>query len=601
MSGVRTAGTDPVIESVRSASDIIEIVGQYVSLKKVGRTWKGLCPFHQEKTPSFIVSPERQTFHCFGCGQGGDVFRFVQEAEKVGFGDALRTLAERAGIKLPARRANDESAGALVEACEAAATLYERFLDDSAAGKAARDFLARRGIEEEVRRRFGVGYAPAGWDTLTSRLRGRFGEEVLVRAGLAAARDSGGVYDRFRDRVVVPLRQPNGRTIGFGGRSLGDEEPKYLNSPETQLYRKGRFVFALGEAREGMRRRGEAVLVEGYFDVLALHQAGVDEAIASSGTAVTEEQGALILRSAERLCLMLDGDSAGQAAARKALGPLLASGLEVRVATLPSGDDPDSFVRREGKDGVEQLRAEAVDPVTFLCQDATDEGKRRAAREAVVALAREVKDPGRREAILERADQLLVLRESGLKALRRAVEGEPRPVRVARPEVGPGGRQGAAPRPTPRTAPSYAEKSLIALLVAWPDLAPEALRGIEAGWIEHPWTRAVWQAIAEDPEGNAARWAEALDEDAADWVLALSVRDEEMAEPERALVDLQRTFRIRSVERALREAQQRVAASRDDEEQKHWLQQVQEHRSLWKRLQSEFGESGKSIVKGAGE
>src|SRR6185369_3634669 len=228
------------------------------------------------------------------------------------------------------------------EILEEAAEFYRRTLLDPATGRAARAVLSGRGIEDDTRERFGMGYAPAGWDALTSRLGPKHGQAALVRAGLAVERDGGrGMYDRFRDRLVVPLRLPTGRVVGFGGRSVSGEEPKYLNSPETPVYRKSAFIFGLPEAREALRESGEAILVEGYFDVMALSQAGVRETVAASGTAITAEQGALLSRYVSRVCLALDGDRAGSAAMRRGLVPLLAAGLAVRVLILPEGDDPD--------------------------------------------------------------------------------------------------------------------------------------------------------------------------------------------------------------------------------------------------------------------
>ena len=260
-------GFEDVRERVRTASDIAEVIGQHISLRKVGRSWKGLCPFHQEKTPSFTVSPERQTYHCFGCGVGGDVFGFVEEMEKVSFAEALRLLAEQAGIELPSWRAESQGAARLYEICQEAAVFYHRWLLDAETGRRARDLLRSRGIQKEVEDRFELGYAPEGWDSLGTRLERRFGKESLVQAGLTIPREGGtGSYDRFRDRLMVPLRTASGRVLGFGGRVVGDGEPKYLNSPETPVYRKGSFLFGLGEARQALREGQSALLVEGYFD-----------------------------------------------------------------------------------------------------------------------------------------------------------------------------------------------------------------------------------------------------------------------------------------------------------------------------------------------
>jgi DNA primase len=524
---------DDAVERVRAASEITAVVGAHVTLKKAGRTWKGLCPFHQEKTPSFTVSPERQTYHCFGCGVGGDVFRFVQETEKVSFGEALRLLADRAGIRLPAKR-QTSSSEPIYEILEEAAEFYRRTLLDPATGDQARAVLAARGIEDSTRDRFGMGYAPVGWDALTSRLGPRHGQAALVRAGLAVEREGGrGMYDRFRDRLLVPLRLPTGRVVGFGGRSLSGEEPKYLNSPESPVYRKSAFVFGLPEARERLRASGEAVLVEGYFDVMALSQAGVEDAVAAAGTAITGEQSALLSRYVSRVCLALDGDRAGHAAAGRGLAPLLGAGLSVRVLLLPEKDDPDTFVRREGAEGFFALRERAESVAGFLCRHAGESGEAHGrAVQAVLALARELPDLARREALLIDADRLLGV---GVDRLRRAVESKsPTPgVRVK-------SETAAAARPAVTVLPSrmpFVERSLIALLVAEPQLAERAAEEVPEEWIRHPAAREAWRAILADPEGGVARWSESTEGAARSLLTSLASESDAPAEAGKAWDD----------------------------------------------------------------
>jgi DNA primase len=579
--GGRSPAADDALERVRAASDIVEVVSQYVSLRKVGRSWKGLCPFHQEKTPSFTVSPERQTYHCFGCGKGGDVFGFVEEAEKVEFAEALRVLADRAGIELPARRASAESNEGLYEACGEAAEFYRRSLLDPSTGRKARDFLDRRGIQPEAQERFGLGYAPAGWDALGSRLADRFGEGLLVRAGLAIEREGRrGVYDRFRDRVVVPLRLGNGRVVGFGGRTLGDEDPKYLNSPETPVYRKGRFLFGLGEAREALRTGGEGILVEGYFDVIGLAQEGFPETVAVAGTALTPEQAGLLARYAGRVCLVLDGDAAGEAASKRALAPLLGAGLEVRVGRLPAGEDPDSFVRGQGHDAFARVREAAESPVAYLCRPADEggAGHGRAVR-AVIELARSLTDLARREALLVEADRKLGV---GLERLRRAVEQEAARqrsvVREPAPATGAGG-EARAERPADAGPVPFLDRSLLGLLVSAPELAEAAVARIAAAWITHPTARAAWEVVERDTGGGPARWCEAAAGEARALLSGLASEATAPDSVQRALED----HALRLEERALeaeREAIRRdlvvqggrgALAGRDRLERLQWL------------------------------
>ncbi|HKA24910.1 MAG TPA: DNA primase [Candidatus Eisenbacteria bacterium] len=538
---------DDAVERVRQASEITAVVGAHVTLKKAGRTWKGLCPFHTEKTPSFTVSPERQTYHCFGCGAGGDVFRFVQETEKVSFAEALKLLADRAGIRLPSRR-GVASSEPLYEILEEAAEFYRRTLLDPATGKQARAVLTARGIEDGTRDRFGMGFAPAGWDALTSRLGPRHGQAALVRAGLAVEREGGrGMYDRFRDRLLVPLRLSTGvggRVVGFGGRSLSGEEPKYLNSPESPVYRKSAFVFGLPEARETLRASGEAVLVEGYFDVMVLSQAGVQDAVAAAGTAITAEQASVLSRYVSRVCLALDGDRAGAQAAGRGLAPLLGAGLTLRVVVLPERDDPDSFVRREGVGAFQALRERAVGVVKFLCRDAGKSGEAHAQAIAkVVTLARELKDLSLRDGFLVDADRELGV---GFDRLRHEVE-----------KPGATKSMAAPPSVTVKTqAPvvvqrmPFVERSLIALLVAEPRLAERAVEAVPEEWIRHPAAREAWRAIVADPEGGVAHWCESAEGAGRALLTSLASESDAPVEAEKAWDELVRSleFEVRKKE-----------------------------------------------------
>jgi DNA primase len=435
---------DDWVERVRAASDIAEVIGQTVALKRTGRNLVGLCPFHKEKTGSFSVNPERQFYHCFGCKAGGDVFRFVQETEKVGFVEAVEILSRRAGIPVPERREAGESGarGRLHEALEAAAAAYEQWLGDPSGGAAARAYLERRGIMRETQRVFRLGLAPEGWENLVQRLRGRIVDDVLVQAGLAARRESGrgGLYDRFRNRLMVPLVAPGGQVVGFGARALAEaDSPKYLNSPETPVYHKGSFLFALEAARRKTERDGEMIVVEGYFDAIALHQAGLGNTVATSGTALTADQARLLKRVVPRVVLTYDGDAAGQEAMMRSLGVLLAEGLDVAVADLPEGEDPDTLVKQGGPGAWTAVRTIAADPVEFIQRHLLRSGAggrdpRERALQAVVELGVRVPDPIRRQALVERAAQVFRQPERVIARamdLRRAGQPSEKPVEAA--------------------------------------------------------------------------------------------------------------------------------------------------------------------------
>jgi DNA primase len=356
----------PVLERLREAADIVAVIGEAVTLRKAGRNWLGLCPFHGEKTPSFNVSRDKGTFYCFGCKKGGDVIDFVMEYERASFAEAVERLAERFGVDLPiaspeARRRRDESTE-LGEVLEAAQALYARQVFEDR----PRAFLERRGVSMERAVEFGLGFARPDWRALYDALHGRFSDRLLVAAGLVVEGDGGRVWDRFRDRVTIPIRSVRGKLIAFGGRTLGDDPAKYLNSPETALFSKGRVLFALDRAARAFTKTDRAIVVEGYFDCLALQAAGFLETVATLGTSLSEHHAKELGHRIAEVVLCFDGDAAGLAAARTALGTLLAANLKVRVLLLPDGLDPDEIVRRDGANGFRTLLDQASSESQFL-------------------------------------------------------------------------------------------------------------------------------------------------------------------------------------------------------------------------------------------
>jgi DNA primase len=393
---------DDTIEDVRRASDIVDVIGGYVQLKKRGKNYLGLCPFHQEKTPSFSVSPEKQMYYCFGCGVGGNVFTFIMERDKVSFVEAVRVLGERAGIAIPDWTNDADQATEHEELYAAVRFAGVHFHDNLTAtveGKLALEYFRHRGFTDQTIRKFGLGYSMHSWDDLAKHAgAGNITSEQLERAGLLVRRDDGSYYDRFRGRAMFPIFSPSGRPVGFGARKLRDDDPvagKYINSPETPIYQKSRLLYGLWHAREAVRGSGVAILVEGYADLITLHQAGVTNVVASSGTALTEDQIRLIGRYAKKITIVYDADSAGSKAAMRGADLVIQNGFDVYVVTLPEGDDPDTFVR---KHGAEEFRAMAENAVayldfigaTFRQQGllATPEGKAEAVRTIVATLAK---------------------------------------------------------------------------------------------------------------------------------------------------------------------------------------------------------------------
>ncbi|MFS8640244.1 MAG: DNA primase [Symbiobacteriaceae bacterium] len=362
-----------IVEEIRARVDIVEVIADYVPLRRAGKNFIGLCPFHQERTPSFTVSPDKQLFYCFGCQTGGDVFTFLMKREGWSFPEAVAELARRAGVVLPERPASPEERRQrdererLLRVLEWAAAFYRHVLQ-SPAGEPARAYLASRGVDAVTAERFGLGYAPNRWDALLQAM-GRHGipPALLEQAGLVQRRAGGqGYYDRFRNRVMFPIRDPRGRVVGFGGRALGDDEPKYLNSPETAVFNKRRLWFGLDLARVRLRETGVAVVVEGYMDAIAIDRAGIGyAAVASLGTSLSEEQVDLLARYASTVVIAYDGDAAGQRATLRGLELFALANVEVRVAEFPPGRDPDDVLQAEGPEALRRYIEGAVPLVEF--------------------------------------------------------------------------------------------------------------------------------------------------------------------------------------------------------------------------------------------
>ncbi len=383
-------------ERVKQQADIVRVVGEYVRLKKTGKDFSGLCPFHQEKTPSFTVSPLKQIFYCFGCGKGGDVFNFVMDMEKSAFPEAVRTVAEKCGIAIPRprerspeERQENQQRAQLVEMHREAQTFFTKQISGTLEGKAARAYLEDRGLDNKAIDRFGIGYAPSDGDALLRLLKQKYPDKLLVESGLISRGEEGNrMFDRFRRRIMFPITNDSGKIVAFGGRALGDEMPKYMNSPETPIYSKSNVLYHMDRAKEALRRSDFAVLVEGYMDAIAVARAGISNVVASCGTSLAEPQIKLLSRFTKRVIVNYDPDNAGQAATERSVSLLLEQDFEVRVLALPPvGDkkaDPDLFIRERGVEEYTKLLKDAPPYVDYLIARArkmdltTGEGKRRA-------------------------------------------------------------------------------------------------------------------------------------------------------------------------------------------------------------------------------
>jgi DNA primase len=382
-------------DKVKQQADIVRVVGEYVRLKKSGQNFTGLCPFHGEKTPSFAVHPVKQIFHCFGCGKGGDVFSFVMEMEKCQFPEAVRIVAEKCGIAIPRpkerspeERKENQQRAALVEMHREAQSFFVKQLETTAEGKAARAYLEDRGLNAEAVARFGIGYAPSSGDALLRYLKQKYAEKLLVDSGLISRDQSGRLFDRFRRRITFAIANESGKVVAFGCRALGDDLPKYLNSPETPIYSKSNVLYYMDRAKDAIRREDFAVLVEGYMDAIAVARAGINNVVASCGTSLAEPQIKLLGRFTKRVIVNYDPDAAGQAATERSISLLLEQDFEVRVLALPPiGDkkaDPDLFIREKGAEAYIKALKDAPPYVDYLITRArqmdltTGEGKLRA-------------------------------------------------------------------------------------------------------------------------------------------------------------------------------------------------------------------------------
>ncbi len=422
------------IQQIRERIDIVELISSYVSLSKAGQNFKGLCPFHSEKSPSFSVNPSSQYFKCFGCQEGGDAFTFLMKQENMDFVEALRELSQRAGIALPEKRSSHSrtesgfSRERYFHLYKLAATWYHQNLQEAAEAQEAREYLDQRGIARESWKAFQLGYAPEGWNGLSHWMeRQAVSTQELVRAGLVIRKEKEGTqgfstYDRFRHRVLFPITDTRGQVLGFGGRVLRDEaSPKYLNSPETDLFFKSRSLYGLDKAKQAASKEGRFYLVEGYFDVIALHEHGITNVVAPLGTALTADHVQILRRFALSVMLVFDGDTAGVNAALRTLDLFINSGMDVRVLVLPPGDDPDTYIREHGVQAFQQLAERASTLLSVVVTSVLDKAQKdsipdRVKRaDEILAILQKTKNPLEKDEYLKVVAERLGIREDLLR------------------------------------------------------------------------------------------------------------------------------------------------------------------------------------------
>jgi len=467
-------------DRVKQQADIVRVLGEYVRLKKSGQNFTGLCPFHSEKTPSFAVHPVKQIYHCFGCGAGGDVFKFVMEMDKITFPESVRAVAEKCGIAIPRakertpeERQQNQQRTSLVELHREAAAFFVQQLNATPEGRAAKAYLLDRGLDSEAMARFGIGFAPSGGEALLRAFKQKFPEKALEVSGLFSRDQNGKLFDRFRRRVMFPIANDTGKIVAFGGRALGDDLPKYLNSPETPIYTKSNILYHLDRAKEALRQSDFAVLVEGYMDAIAVARAGHSNVVASCGTSLTEPQVKLLSRFTRRIIVNYDPDTAGQAATERSLTILLEQGAEVRVLALPGGKDPDSFIRSEGAAAYTKLLKEAPPYVDYLISRArkmdmsTAEGKLRAVN-FLMPYVQRIPDRILRSEWATRIAQQLRIEEPVLRESMRKAASDRRSEVKARPEL-----VGRVGKP--------AERRLVQMLIEAEEFRAQLAEEIRAG------------------------------------------------------------------------------------------------------------------------
>ncbi len=476
--------SDDIINQIRDRIDIADIVGHHVSLTRAGQNLKGLCPFHQEKSPSFTVSPSRQIFHCFGCGAGGNVFSFLTRITGASFPEVVRDLGRTVGIEVQESAGfNPQAAqfGRIEQVNQAASSWFHKNLLDAKAGEPARAYLVERGIEPATMTRFAIGVALGEWEGLIKALTHQgFTSGDLAAAGLTIAREQAGkgatgFYDRFRARVMFPIVDLRKRVVGFGGRTLGDGTPKYLNSPDTPLFKKGQTLFAFDQAREAIARTKTVIVVEGYFDAIALHQAGITHTVATLGTALTAEHIQALRRFATNVVLLFDPDAAGVRAALRGLDLFVNSGLGVKVVTLPDGDDPDTYVRKAGAEAFARLEAAAPSLLDYALEHSVKEAESGSLEGRIRSVDEILRILQKSEHPIEREERLRVVAERLGINQQRLIERYPALIAEQRKTAG-------APTPSPKPVPAFKgvpeERDLVFLLLQG-KLSPADIRRLK--------------------------------------------------------------------------------------------------------------------------
>jgi len=571
--------SDELIEEIRAQADILQIIGEFMPLRRVGRTYRGPCPLHGGEGPNFSVYPERGIFKCFVCGEGGDVFSFPMKLLGLDFVEAVKFVAERCGIVVPdtdPTESEEDPYRDIREAVAFAADWYQRQLWEEKHGEQARRYLlVQRALSEETARRFGFGYAPDAWRALRDATAvHEISDDVLIRAGLVKASERAKEpYDHFRSRLMIPIFNLRGRPIGFGGRSLTESEdtPKYINSPDTPIFHKGRVVYGLNWSRNAIRRESVVLVVEGYMDLVSLLACGVENVVAPLGTSLTEYQARTLSRYAKRALLLYDSDRPGLVATFKAADELLQAGVQPSVATLPPGEDPDSIVRKGGPQALAVHTDAAIDVLDRKIQILqkrgyldTSEGKRRAV-DGLLLTVRATADEALRDIYLDRVAAVTGVRRATLeREFERPVGGVRRRARALLRE------EADAPGEAPKLG---AERKLLLLLVRDRSLVPRVADQVEPDDFRTPEYREIYRALtaapaampgAEPEAADSLVWADQLPAHVFELVRELAVDPEDLTNPEAVLQDAIARLRARALEKRLADLMTEVLVADTD-------------------------------------
>jgi DNA primase len=557
---------DSTLDEIRDRIDIVDLISEYVSLKKSGQNWKGLCPFHAEKTPSFTVSPSKQIFHCFGCGTGGDIFTFIEKQENLSFPEAMSLLARRAGVAIKKRSASPARAGLkekILDIHREALSFYSQQLKSNSRAIA---YLKDRGIDEEAIERFSLGYAPKSWSALlTHCARKGYRADLMKTAGLAV-QGSKGFYDTFRDRIMFPIFDIKGDVIAFGGRSFDGSEPKYLNSPETPIFNKRKVLYGLDRARNAIDDETPPILAEGYMDVIRCHLSGFGSAVAPLGTALNREHGVLLKRYADRVLLAYDSDEAGRRAARNSARILLACGLDVGILSMPAGEDPDSLIREKGGDAFRRLLENPLSIIDFILARGGD--RKRLARECLETIANVADSVTQGYYIKSLAERLginevFLIEELKKLSQKSAVRKDSPPVAAAGQKRGPGPMN---------------ELYLIKLFLQMSDRADELVGMISSNDFSDPGVKKIFEKIREGLFSLTELLEKSGEEEKA--LLSRISLIEDFENPEKALDDCLRRLRenrrkmlLADIQRRIREAEARkdYVALKTLQQEHQWL------------------------------